>query len=133
MNNRKQVIKDTIQNLIDTFKMSYDEINDINHDYSFTYSDSEDNENDNNDDICPDCGNHYEDCCCDEDDYETDEDYENYEDEDDHINGVTSRLVLGLLINDINDIAADEFAQHEYEQFKKKPSTGGGSKPQQGL
>lgn len=69
----------------------------------------------------------------DEDDYETDEDYENYEDEDDHINGVTSRLVLGLLINDINDIAADEFAQHEYEQFKKKPSTGGGSKPQQGL
>lgn len=34
---------------------------------------------------------------------------------------------------DADDIAADEFAKYEFEQFKKKNSPGGGSTPQHGL
>lgn len=34
---------------------------------------------------------------------------------------------------DADDMAADEFAKYEFEQFKKKNSPGGGSTPQHGL
>lgn len=93
--------EEVLQAIIDYYGLSYDEINDLNHDYDFNYPDDED-------DTCPDCGKHYDDCTCDDEDK-------------DYIDVNT------------DEIAQDEFARHEFEQFKKKNNPGGGSTPQQGL